>query len=83
MCSFYLSVYILGAIMIIFNLFANYIDFIDLLNKPTISFDIVPYYITAIKGTMVTAQATSKNKVITRNVKPILNLYRRPKSYQK
>ena len=38
------------------------------LNKLTTSFDIVPYYVTAIKGTMVTAQATANNKVITRNI---------------
>ena len=31
------------------------------LNKLMTSFDIVPYYVTAIKGTMVTAQATSNN----------------------
>ena len=38
------------------------------LNKLTTSFDIAPHYFTTIKGSMVTAQATSNNKVLLRNI---------------
>ena len=52
------------------------------LNKLTTSFDIAPHYVTAIKVSVVTAQATSINKVITRIIshyKPLPNTAELPK----